>query len=76
MGCFSQTAAAWQTSIATPCSNRGGSIENTLSASSTGTEPNNLAQKQPKRLNRVANLWESLAVAALAKLWPGGKKKK
>jgi arylsulfatase len=40
------------------------------------TELNNLAEKQPKRLKRMAERWESWAVAALAKPWPWGKKKK
>ena len=40
------------------------------------TELNNLAEKQPKRLNRMADRWESWAVASLAKPWPWGKKKK
>ena len=40
------------------------------------TELNNLAKKQPKRLKRMASQWESWAVAALAKPWPWGKKKK
>ena len=40
------------------------------------TELNNLAEKQPKRLKRMAARWESWAVASLAKPWPWGKKKK
>jgi arylsulfatase len=40
------------------------------------TELNNLAEKQPKRLKRMADRWESWAVASLAKPWPWGKKKK
>ena len=40
------------------------------------TELNNLAVKQPKRLKRMAAQWENWAVAALAKPWPWGKKKK
>ena len=39
------------------------------------TELNNLAEKQPKRLKRMADRWESWAVASLAKPWPWGKKK-
>jgi len=40
------------------------------------TELNNLAEKQPKRLKRMADRWESWAIASLAKPWPWGKKKK
>ena len=40
------------------------------------TELNNLAEKQPKRLKRMAARWENWAVASLAKPWPWGKKKK
>ena len=40
------------------------------------TELNNLAEKQPKRLKRMATQWESWAVAALAKPWPWGNRKK
>ena len=40
------------------------------------TELNNLAEKRPKRLQRMAAQWESWAVAALAKPWPWGNRKK
>jgi arylsulfatase len=40
------------------------------------TELNNLAEKQPKRLKRMASQWESWAVAALAKPWPWDNRKK
>ena len=40
------------------------------------TELNNLAEKRPKRLQRMAAQWESWAVAALAKPWPWGKNRK
>jgi len=40
------------------------------------TELNNLAEKESKRLKRMAAQWEKWAVAALAKPWPWGKKKK
>ena len=39
------------------------------------TELNNLAEKDPARLNDMATRWEEWAVEALAKPWPWGSKK-
>jgi len=40
------------------------------------TELNNLAEKRPKRLKRMASQWERWAVSALAKPWPWDNRKK